>query len=162
MTSAISDIVAFVSDLREVLRQQGLSIDRQEVKPLVRELNTAVLTLRGELVTLKRAVEGGNINDASIVSQALALSGSADKMMRAVKALFDKASPFDMELERYRVDIVRLASTRAGTVEGIRIITITPIDGRINRAALLRELTTAIQQSDLLLPAVQVLAEELG
>ena len=78
-----------------------------------------------------------------------------------MEGLFRNVSEFDIGLERYRNTIYQLSQSRAASIERIRLITIMPVDGRINRDLLRLELNTAIEISDLLLPAIQALVTEL-
>ena len=85
----------------------------------------------------------------------------AKSMIFAMEGLFRNVSEFDIGLERYRNTIYQLSQSRAASIERIRLITIMPVDGRINRDLLRLELNTAIEISDLLLPAIQALVTEL-
>ncbi len=162
LNSTLKDFVSLVDDLREILRQQGIAIDREEIKPFIRELNMAVNELRASLVNLRNSIDRGNISDNAIVAKTSSLASGANNMIFAMENLFNHMSEFDTELERYRNSIYQLATTRGGVIEEIRLITVTPVNGRINRDLLSSQLDTAIEISDQLLPAIQELVTELG
>ncbi|MEO1393805.1 MAG: hypothetical protein AAFV90_12930 [Cyanobacteria bacterium J06634_5] len=161
-TDTIQNAVSFVDDLKEALRQQGIRIDREELKPFVRVLNVTVNELRSSLINLRDSLEKSSISDHNIVARAADLSSLSQSMIFAVEGLFRNASEFDTSLERYRNAIYGLSEGRSASVDRIRLIVAMPTGDRINRDSLEVELNTAIEISDLLLSAIQTLAIDLG
>jgi chromosome segregation ATPase len=161
-TSTIKGTIAFVDDVRASLKRQGVEIDRQKLKPSVTELNISINALLSNLKSLRRTVDRKDNKDSEIAASASNLSPKANRMIRSMEAMFKQISSFDTALEKHRSTIYQLVDERAETVERIRLVTVRPVGGKIDRKELRSELNNAIKIGSFLLQSIQGLIMELG